>query len=158
MTAPEAATYTEMTGPAGGLREREAEVRRRLVIAAVVLLPFALGIAVTATSQGGPSYAADVEPLFAKRCGDCHSVGEAKENLVLDRGRGYAQMVRRPSVQDPRMQLVTPGDPDRSYLWLKLDHTATEGKGMPRTMFGAKKLPDGELELVRRWIATGAAP
>ncbi len=32
------------------------------------------------------------------------------------------------------------------------------GKGMPRTMFGAKRLPEKELNLFRRWIEDGAKP
>jgi hypothetical protein len=105
-----------------------------------------------------PSYAADIEPIFAKRCGDCHSAGEAKAHLILDPGRGYEDLVGKAAFQVPGMQLVKPGDPANSYLWKKLDHSAREGKGMPRTLFGSKKLPNNELELIRAWIETGARP
>jgi hypothetical protein len=78
--------------------------------------------------------------------------------LVLDPGEGYGQLVGRRSVQVPEMALVEPGDPDASYLWLKLQHRAAEGKGMPRTLTGTKKLRPTELELYRRWIEDGAKP
>ena len=61
-------------------------------------------------------------------------------------------------MQVPSMALVAPGNPDESYLWLKLQHTATEGKGMPRTLTGVKILRQAELDLYRRWIADGARP
>ena len=51
-----------------------------------------------------------------------------------------------------------PTDPEASYLWRKVDHTAPVGKGMPRTLFGAKRLPEREVELFRRWIETGENP
>jgi hypothetical protein len=56
------------------------------------------------------------------------------------------------------MQLVAPGDLEASYLWLKLDQRPIKGEGMPRTLTGAKRLPEKELERFRRWIAEGARP
>ena len=53
---------------------------------------------------------------------------------------------------------VRPDDPTASFLWLKLSHTATEGKGMPRTILGAKKLPQAQLDAVKNWIVQGAQP
>ena len=67
-------------------------------------------------------------------------------------------MVNQKSVQVPEMALVAPGSPDTSYLWLKLQHSAPEGKGMPRTLTGVKKLREAELDLYRRWIEDGALP
>ncbi len=118
----------------------------------------ACGVRAADTKSSAPSYAADIEPIFAKRCGDCHSAKEAKAHLILDPGRGYEDLVGKAAFQVPGMELVKPGDPENSYLWKKLDHSAREGKGMPRTLFGSKKLPDNELELVRTWIKAGARP
>ena len=132
---------------------------RRVVTALGVLAAvMALSITPTATGDSGPSYAADIEPVFAKRCGKCHSADEAKADLVLDPGRGFAMMVGRASTQVPEKLLVEPGNPDSSYLWSKLVHESEIGKGMPKTLFGAKKIPQPELDLVRTWIETGAQP
>lgn len=120
-------------------------------VAAVVVASLAVG-------SGGPSYAADVEPVFAKRCGDCHSAREAKADLILDPGRGFEMLVNRASTQVPEKLLVEPGSPEASYLWSKLIHASEVGKGMPKTLFGAKKLPQEELDLVRSWIEAGAQP
>ena len=104
------------------------------------------------------SYAQHLEPLVIAHCMSCHDSEEAKGKLVLDPGVGYGRLVGPKSIQDTEMALVEPGDPDRSYLWLKLQHLTEEGKGMPRTLTGSKKLRESELELYRRWIEGGARP
>jgi hypothetical protein len=104
------------------------------------------------------SYAEHLEPLIIDRCLGCHSDERPEENLVLEQGRGYAQLVGRASEQIPALRLVVAGDADASYLWHKVDHIAGKGKGMPRTLVGSKRLPDPELELIRRWIEDGAKP
>ena len=105
-----------------------------------------------------PGWAAHVEPLMLARCLACHTFEEAKAELVLEPGEGYQRMVGRPAVQAPDLLLVAPGEPERSYLWLKLDHRPVKGEGMPRTVAGAKRLPGRELDLVRAWIEAGAPP
>ena len=104
------------------------------------------------------SYERHLEPLVVAHCLGCHEAEEPKAKLVLEQGTGYGQLVSRQSIQVPAMALVAPGDVDASYLWLKLQHTAPEGKGMPRPPTGVKRLRDAELELYRRWIEDGAKP
>lgn len=105
-----------------------------------------------------PGYAADVEPLVLRRCLGCHRTGDVRGELLLERGRGYGQLVGRRSVQVPSLMLVAPGDPGASYLVRKLEHTAAVGDGMPRGVLGARRLPPRELELFRRWVEAGARP
>jgi hypothetical protein len=132
----------------------------RNILAVIVLLAgAACGASVPSVPPGEPvSYSRHVEPLIIKRCLGCHTADEPKAELVLEKGRGHAQLVGRASEQIPSSQLVVPGDADASYLWHKVDHTASTGKGMPRTLTGSKRLPPAELELIRRWIEDGAAP
>ncbi len=104
------------------------------------------------------SYSEHLEPLVLAHCLGCHEAEEPKAKLVLEEGTGYGQLVGRHSIQVPEMAIVVPGDPEASYLWLKLEHRASEGKGMPRTPTGVKKLRAAELELYRRWIEDGARP
>ena len=121
-----------------------------------VILSGALAYAVA--QDGVLSYAKDVEPVFIAECGDCHSAEDPKKGLDLSQGRGVANMLDRPSQEDDGVLLLKAGDPAASYLWQKLTHTAAEGKGMPRTMFGAKKLSQDQLDLIERWISEGAKP
>ncbi len=104
------------------------------------------------------SYSKHIEPLVLAHCLGCHGADEPKARLVLEEGKGYGQLVGRRSVQVVTMMLVEPGELDASYLWLKLQHRASEGKGMPRTPTGVKKLRAAELDLYRRWIEGGALP
>lgn len=104
------------------------------------------------------SYSGHLEGLVIAHCLGCHEAEDPKAKLVLEEGTGFGQLVGRQSIQVPEMALVAPGDPGASYLWLKLQHTAPEGKGMPRTPTGVKKLRKAELELYRRWIEDGAKP
>lgn len=104
------------------------------------------------------SYAAHLEPLVIARCLGCHEAEAPEADLVLEAGRGYDALVGPRSVQKPSMVLVAPGDPEASYLWLKLQHRAPHGQGMPRTLTGTKRLRPDELELYRRWIEGGAKP
>ena len=128
-----------------------------LIVAAVSL--FGCGAEVPDVPEGDiVSYSAHLEPLVIAHCLGCHESEEPKAKLVLGQGEGYGQLVGRRSVQMPELALVEPGYPDASYLWLKLQHRATEGKGMPRTLTGTKKLQPTELELYRRWIEEGAKP
>lgn len=127
------------------------------VFAATILL-LGAGV-VSAIGQDTPlSYAKDVRPLFAKECSDCHGAKKPKKGLDLLGQRGAEVLVNRSSQEVPDVVLVKPGDPDGSYLWQKLTHTAKEGKGMPRTLFSSKMLPQQELDVVRRWIEGGAEP
>lgn len=109
--------------------------------------------------DGAPaSYALHLEPIVLKRCLSCHTAEEPKAGLVLEAGRGWQALVGPGSVQVPAMRLVEPGNPEESYLWLKVDHAAPVGDGMPQTLFGAKRLPAAERERFRRWIEDGARP
>ena len=132
---------------------------RRFLLSVGAMLLAGCGAKVPNVPEGDAvSYSAHLEPLVIAHCLGCHDSEEPKAKLVLESGEGYSQLVGRRSVQVPEMALVEPGNPDGSYLWLKLQHRAPEGKGMPRTLTGTKKLRPAELELYRRWIEDGAKP
>ena len=129
---------------------------RKETIAIALAVASVAALAVRAGTP--PSYAKDVEPIFIKHCADCHGGDSPKKGLDLSQDKGYATVLQRKSQEEPLMQLVKAGDPAASYLWLKVSHTATEGRGMPRTIFGAKKLPQPQLDTVKEWIIQGANP
>ncbi len=132
---------------------------RVTAVGAVVVALAACGVQVPEVpNEEAVSYSAHLEPLVVAHCLNCHDSEEAKAKLVLDPGVGYERLVGPRSRQQPEMALVEPGDPGRSYLWLKLQHVTEEGKGMPRTLTASKKLRPTELELYKRWIEGGALP
>ena len=70
----------------------------------------------------------------------------------LSAGRSYASIVGELSSQG--LKLVEPGDPDNSYLFIKI----TGGAGMSGQLmpYGGARLPDASIDAVRKWIADGA--
>jgi hypothetical protein len=67
----------------------------------------------------------------------------------------YANLVGVASRQKPALQRVAAGDPENSYLVHKLEGRADiVGQRMPRT--AGPFLTEGQLMVMRRWIALGA--
>lgn len=126
------------------------------------MLILSVGVAISAAgvlAQGpGPSFTTDVQPIFNRECTKCHGTKEKKSKLDLSASESYKALVGVPSREVPAMSRVKPGDPEQSYLWLKLDHRAAEGSGMPKGFFFAKSLSQKDLETIRTWIAAGALP
>ena len=86
-------------------------------------------------------------------CIQCHSDNGRVPagNLVLLEGRSYSQLVGRASSFKPGRSLVTPNDPDGSYMIHKLEgRSDIIGQRMPRT--GGPFLTDGQIRIIRRWI------
>lgn len=91
-------------------------------------------------------------------CIDCHTdSGRAPAaGLVLLEGRSYQNLVGAPSRLKPGATFVIPGDPDGSYFIHKLEGASDiVGQRMPRT--GGPFLTSGQMQIIRRWIAEGAA-
>ncbi len=124
--------------------------------AAIVAVALLAGGALLSAS-GPLSYSKDVEPIMVAACGDCHGTDRPKKGLALT-ANGRENMLDVASQVEPDRVLLVAGDPEASYLWVKLNHRQKEGRGMPRTIFSAKKLPAEQLDLIKRWIEEGAAP
>jgi hypothetical protein len=94
--------------------------------------------------------ARDVEPIFMSACSGefCHRLTTAS--------RAYSFLVNQASTEcDDSRPLVTPGDPDRSYVVDKiLDRNLCAGHPMPRGM--ANRLTADEVETIVAWICEGA--
>jgi mono/diheme cytochrome c family protein len=91
------------------------------------------------------------------RCLQCHtSTGRNPAGgLNLNPEGAYEQLVNVSSAAKPGAVRVIPGDPDNSYLIQKIEGAAgIVGRRMPTT--GPPFLTDGQIKIVRRWIAIGA--
>jgi hypothetical protein len=91
-------------------------------------------------------------------CIQCHVAGGAAAGtgLILTEAVAYGNLVNRTSRLRPGETLVIPGDPDNSYLVRKLNGgPAITGERMPRTQ--GPFLTDGQMLVIRKWIADGAA-
>jgi len=116
-------------------------------------------LAVLATVlASGPALAglkADVVPILNQRCVMCHLPGAAQAGLDLFT-HPWASLVNVKSTQS-EMLLVVPGEPEQSYLSLKLLGKQLEAGGQGEPMpFQQGMLSEPEIEAIRAWISQGA--
>lgn len=88
-------------------------------------------------------------------CVNCHN-GNPFVPGNFTGANAYAALVNARSVQRPALLRVAPGDPTNSYMVHKLEGGPNiGGERMPRG--GGPFLTDGQMLVIRRWIAEGAA-
>ena len=115
-------------------------LRRLLALFAIALAP--------ATCEADADYERDIKPLFAKKCGACHSALAQEAELRLDAG----SLIHEGGESG---QVIVPGEAASSLLIERItaedaaDRMPPEGEGEPLT-------PE-QVELVRSWIDGGAA-
>lgn len=114
--------------------------------------------------SGEPVPFAEVQSsVFDRRCtsGACHSSATRAGGLSLVAGDAYDGLVNadpdNPTARGAGFVRVKPGSPDESFLVAKLTGDLAPGEGAMMPL-GAPALPEDELDLVRRWIASGALP
>ncbi|MFT7489716.1 MAG: mono/diheme cytochrome c family protein, partial [Candidatus Promineifilaceae bacterium] len=108
----------------------------------VLILAFCAGVLNTAQAEK-ITYVRHIRPLFQDNCFKCHNPDKEKGGLNLT--TMSAVMAGGGSGQ-----VVAPGDPDDSLLYLQMTHA--EEPFMPPK---SSKRPDAELALVRKWIEGG---
>ncbi len=108
--------------------------------------------------QDSVSFASDIAPVLKQRCAKCHLTGTEAGNMALYPRAAYGSLVNQPSVQLPTMMRVSPGDPDQSYLLLKLENNHLDAGGTGIQMpFNEAPLDEDTLARIRQWIVSGAA-
>src|ERR1039458_3612909 len=111
-------------------------------IAGGVLLYFAMPVC----ADEAPSFAKDVAPIFAANCAGCHASNVAMGTLDLDTFAG----IQKGGHSGP---VIAPGKSGESLLYLRITGAVT-----PAMPLNGKKLADGEIEIIRKWIDGGAKP
>ncbi len=101
------------------------------------------------------SFKKQIQPIFDANCVACHQSGSAQEGLVLEEGKAYANLIRKPSHQ-ANMALISPGSPQESYLLHKVGGSQASAHGRGERMPLGGKLDPQELDLLRAWVAAGA--
>lgn len=145
-------------------------MRLRLLVAVIVALPALGACDEKLRDLTGPT--PDLQPTFTSiqrdifqttdlagrsLCVGCHTnVGRNPAgSLNLIEGAAYGSLVNVPSPNKPGAIRVIPGDPENSYLIQKLEgRSGIVGMRMPRT--GGPYLTDGQILVIKRWIAIGA--
>ncbi len=103
-------------------------------------IPLGLGILAVRILQSAadPDFAREIQPIFAESCYSCHGTKVQMAGLRLD--------VR------PSRSIIAPGDAANSLLIQRI--TATDSQ--TRMPLGGQPLPPEKIELIRRWIGSGA--
>lgn len=105
----------------------------------------------------GVTWERRIKLILEFNCGGCHNETSPQGDLTL-LGDGVYERLLGPSTQMPDMNLITPGDPSNSYLFLKLiGDERIEGLPMPyNPLTGEGALGQAELADVETWIVNGA--
>jgi tricorn protease-like protein len=103
-------------------------------------------LAMPVWADEAPSFAKDVAPILAANCAGCHASNVTMGTLDLDTFAG----LQKGGHSGP---VIVPGKSGESLLYLRITGAVTPG--MP---LSGKKLADGEIEIIRKWIDAGANP
>lgn len=104
------------------------------------------------------SFSVDLQFIFDRNCAyqGCHFPPDPEQGMDLTHGVSYANIVDVPSTEVPSLDRIEPGDPEASYLILKLEDRQAEvggtGTRMPTELF----LSEPEIEKFKSWILAGA--
>src|SRR5262245_11110237 len=107
---------------------------------------------------GSLDFETQVQPIFTQNCA-CHQSFSAPQGEILLPGSTYDATVNVPSTENPSILRIKPGDPDNSYLVIKIDDGVPEvstrrvGERMPR---GLPPLKATEIQTIRQWVKEGA--
>jgi hypothetical protein len=98
--------------------------------------------------------------VFSVNCAipGCHGGGTVQFGLRLEPGSSYGNLVNVASPRDPSLIRVVPGNPDASFIIMKLEGKRVDGLpllGDRMPDFGPY-LPQSTIDVIRQWIADGA--
>ncbi len=115
-------------------------------IVATGLLCSLLGLAAGAADapKGKITYQDQISGIFRSRCGSCHNPDKQKGGLNLDNYGGAMQ-------GGGSGKVIEPGDAESSTLLMVVSH-----KEEPKMPPNSAKIPDAEIDLIRKWIDGGA--
>lgn len=93
--------------------------------------------------------------IFTQRCGPCHLGAAPSGNMSLTNELIWEETVDVPAIGNSDFVRVDPGDPDNSYIVMKLrGGSRISGGQMPSD--GTAPLEDKDITRVATWIAEGA--
>ena len=90
------------------------------------------------------NFAQHAKPVFRTHCVNCHNSNRTSGGLDLT---SYAAMMQGGSSGD----VIEPGSPDDSFLFQLIIHADS-----PEMPPGDQKIPDEDIEVIRKWIEDGA--
>ena len=115
------------------------------LLAVAVLLPGGASAA-----EGDVNFSRDILPLLSNNCFKCHGPDEAnrESGLRLDQQKGSV------AVLESGHRAIVPGKSGESELFRRISSTDPDAKMPPED--SGKKLTAAQIELIRKWIDSGA--
>jgi hypothetical protein len=98
-----------------------------------------------------------VQSILSQNCSACHP--GVVSSLDLTSSHSYASIVGVRAIEDPSLPYVLAGDPNHSFLYLKIAGWPGNGPNPifgGRMPFGHPRLPDAEIATIASWIRGGA--
>ncbi len=107
---------------------------------------------------GTLSFSGGVQPIFTDNCAftQCHAGASPQADMNLSEGMAYQNIVNVSSRQVSTMVRVAPGEPDSSYLVLKIEGRAGSVGGVATRMPLGGMLTQAQIDTIRRWMENGA--
>ncbi|WP_394841335.1 hypothetical protein LZC95_30220 [Pendulispora brunnea] len=138
---------------------------RGLVVASVALNLVACSSSSDAPEESGPSFKGTVHPILAQSCSltACHGSKESNLGIYIPSSPADVHatlMTESPTARGAKF--VVPGNPDASYLMMKIDGTQGQLEAKCSGTCGAQMpldlpvLSDSERAAIRAWILAGA--
>jgi hypothetical protein len=115
-------------------------------------------------AAAGSSFALLQEQVLTPNCASsgCHDAVTRTGGLDLSPAAAYRSLIsvqaQNENARRDGLLRVKPGDPYRSFLYIKLDSAnlhPSDGYGAVMPL-GSRPIPSGQLEFIRLWIAAGA--
>ncbi|HEY8075819.1 MAG TPA: hypothetical protein VIF62_16950 [Labilithrix sp.] len=105
-----------------------------------------------------PSFNDDVMPIVILNCSltACHGSQESNLNIYLPSDPAIVYSEFQKTSPTANMKFVTPGDPTKSYVMIKMDGKQTMGTEMPPGDPDGTLLPQAQRDTMRAWIMAGA--
>ena len=120
-------------------------------ILAIVLTAVGVGTASWASGSDAVLFNRDIRPILSDRCYTCHGPDKAnrKTNMHFDTEEGAFTALSSGGFA------IVRGAPAKSVMVQRIS-SDNPGFRMPPAYMGYAKLPEREIDLIRRWIAQGA--
>ncbi|MCD9029145.1 hypothetical protein LDO26_13145 [Luteimonas sp. BDR2-5] len=141
---------TPLPSPASCRRPfRDAIAANALLVAVTLLVPTGTAMA-NADCQG--RFQTTVQPIMNTNCVACHQDAAPADGLSLQRTAAPASLIGKES-RGSSLPLVTPGNPARSYLYLKILGTHLEAGGTGARMPVGRALAEADIKRISEWIS-----
>src|SRR5579862_3005470 len=121
------------------------EAAMRLTFTMIILA----GIPASAVAQTDPTYWQDIRPILRKHCTACHATKHVNK---IDVSGGLALDTFEAAKKGSKRSVITPGKSAKSVLYQML---VTEDVAT-RMPLDAEPLSQDKIDLVKRWIDSGA--